>query len=51
LVFSHENTEHFLYPEQGLDLQLNTKGKEVLQYVPPRDFSALRTPLIRDKKP
>ena len=26
---------------------LNSKGKEVLQYVTPRDFARLRDPLLR----
>ena len=42
---SGEHKEHFLYPELGLDLQLDAKGKEVLQYVAPRDFARLRAPL------
>lgn len=42
---SSEHKEHFLYPDQGLDLQLDAKGKEVLQYVAPRDFARLRAPL------
>lgn len=40
-----ETIEHFLYPAKGLDLVLDTKGKEVLQYVAPRDFARLREPL------
>lgn len=41
-----EHTEHFLYPDRGLDLILDRKGKEVLQYVAPKDFAGLRDPLI-----
>jgi hypothetical protein len=37
--------EHFLYPDQGLDLILDDQGKEVLQYVVPREFARLREPL------
>ncbi|HHC73274.1 MAG TPA: hypothetical protein ENK54_10290 [Thiotrichales bacterium] len=37
--------EHFLYPRIGLDLILHEKGKEVLQYVAPRDFERLTRPL------
>jgi hypothetical protein len=44
-IRSGEHREHFLYPDKGLDLQLDAKGKEVLQYVAPRDFSRLREPL------
>lgn len=40
-----KNREHFLYPDKGLDLQLDAQGKEVLQYVAPRDFAHLRAPL------
>lgn len=42
-----EHREHFLYPDKGLDLQLDAKGKEVLQYVAPKDFERLlRAPLL-----
>jgi hypothetical protein len=40
-----DTIEHFLYPAKGLDLVLDKKGKEVLQYVAPRDFARLREPL------
>lgn len=39
------NAEHFLYPDRGLDVVLDSEGKEVLQYVAPRDFARLRDPL------
>jgi hypothetical protein len=42
-----ERIEHFLYPEKGLDLILDSQGKEVLQYVAPRQFARLREPLIQ----
>lgn len=45
-----EHVEHFLYPETGLDLALDEKGKEVLQYVAPRDFARLRAPLLKTGK-
>lgn len=45
-LHSSEQTEHFLYPDKGLDLRLDAKGKEVLQYVAPREFSRLRDPLV-----
>lgn len=41
-----DRVEHFLYPDKGLDLMLDSKGKEVLQYVAPRQFARLREPLI-----
>lgn len=40
-----EGTEHFLYPDKGLDVGLNPKGKDVLQYVSPADFAKLSAPL------
>lgn len=40
-------TEHFLYPVKGLDVVFDSKGKELLQYVPPARFSALREPLAK----
>lgn len=40
-----DTLEHFLYPGKGLDLVLDSKGKEVLQYVAPADFARLRAPL------
>ncbi|MDP2751910.1 MAG: hypothetical protein Q8O31_04795 [Rhodocyclaceae bacterium] len=43
------DTEHFLYPAKGLDLRLDGNGKEVLQYVAPRDFARLRHVLIDSK--
>lgn len=42
-----ERVEHFLYPDKGLALALDSKGKEVLQYVAPREFARLREPLIK----
>ncbi len=39
--------EHWLYPQLGLDVTLHEKGKEVLQYVQPAHFDALRTPLLQ----
>ncbi len=38
--------EHLLYPGKGLDLVLDSKGRELLQYVAPARFEALRAPLL-----
>lgn len=38
-------TEHLLYPGKGLDAIVDGEGKELLQYVPPRNFANLRAPL------
>lgn len=40
-----ETLEHLLYPALGLDVVIDAKGKEVLQYVAPRDFARLVAPL------
>lgn len=48
-IRSGETVEHFLYPDKGLDLRLDAKGKEVLQYVAPREFARLRDPLFAAK--
>ena len=37
-----ENTTHWLYPSRGLDVALNRRGKDVLQYVHPDDFDWVR---------
>lgn len=44
LVVSEKRT-HLLYPLQGLDVVVDGDGKELLQYVAPRDFASLREPL------
>lgn len=38
-------TEHWLYPDKGLDIALSAEEKEVLQYVRPVDFQQLVAPL------
>lgn len=48
-IRTHEKAEHFLYPELGLDLIHTEEGKEVLQYVAPRDFDKLRRPLLEQE--
>lgn len=37
--------EHWLYPALGLDVAISEREKEVLQYVPPREFERLTQPL------
>lgn len=46
-IRSHEKAQHWLYPEQGLDMILNEEGKDILQYVPPARFAELVRPLSR----
>ncbi len=38
-----ETVEQLFYPKQGLIITLDAKGKDVLQYVAPCDFSRLRS--------
>jgi len=33
-----ENLQHYLYPDKGLDIAVDKKGKNVLQYVAPTEF-------------
>jgi hypothetical protein len=47
-VRGNAHVEHFLYPGKGLDLVLDTEGKELLQYVAPARFELLRAPLKAD---
>lgn len=44
-VVQGEQRVHLLYPQQGLDILVDGEGKELLQYVAPRDFASLREPL------
>ncbi len=37
---------HWLYPERGLDIALNPNGKEVFQYITPREFEKIQKPLV-----
>lgn len=47
-----KRTTHFLYPAKGLDLALNSEGKELLQYVAPAEFQQrLRAPLAKQPAP
>ena len=47
LVLSETRT-HLLYPKQGLDIQVDKDGKELLQYVAPQQFARLRDPLLAE---
>jgi hypothetical protein len=44
-IRSNGHLEHFLYPDKGLDVVLDSEGKELLQYVAPAAFSRLQQPL------
>lgn len=39
---------HWLYPQHGLDITLGDGEKPLLQYVSPKDFHLLRTPLLAE---
>jgi hypothetical protein len=45
IIQAHTTQKHFLYPDKGLDLILSKDSKEILQYLPPHEFSAHRTRL------
>jgi hypothetical protein len=45
VIQAHAQQKHLLYPDRGLDLILNADGKEILQYLPPGEFSAHRAQL------
>ncbi len=45
-IRTEEPREHFLYPERGIDVSLDEKGKALIQYVLPSRFDALRQPLL-----
>lgn len=44
-IVQGEHRVHLLYPEKGLDVVVDAKGKELLQYVAPRNFDWLAVPL------
>ncbi|MBB6523100.1 hypothetical protein G8768_16765 [Pseudoteredinibacter isoporae] len=45
-----EEVDHFLYPDKGLDIALSEDGKEVLQYIAPRQFHKLSQPLLNNPR-
>ena len=40
-----DGSEHFLYPDKGLDIILSGETKELIQYIAPRSFLQLYEPL------
>lgn len=48
-VAGEEGRQHWLYPDKGLEVQLDPEGKEVLQYVLPREFERIREPLAKGR--
>jgi len=50
-VKSNGHLEHFLYPDKGLDVILDSEGKELLQYVAPAAFERLSGPLEASRAP
>ena len=43
--------QHYVYAEKGLDIVLSEEGKEVMQYVAPKDFESLLKPKSVVKAP
>lgn len=46
-----ETQTHLLYPARGLDVLVDAKRKELLQYVAPRDFDRLLRAPLKAQKP
>ena len=46
-INSNEHLTHWLYPNKGLSIALDSQGKELLQYVAPIEFARLREPLVK----
>ena len=46
-----EQLTHWLYPAKGLDITVNSDGKEVFQYLTPSEFHRVVDPLERIQKP
>ncbi|NOY66794.1 MAG: hypothetical protein GXP13_05225 [Gammaproteobacteria bacterium] len=44
-IIKRKTLTHMLYPEKGLDVIVDSEGKEVLQYISPRYFNRLTDPL------
>ena len=44
-IIQADEQQHWLYPDKGLDLILDANGKDVLQYLPTREFGAHREQL------
>jgi len=42
VITINKNSEFWLYPQKGLVMTINTKGKEAFQYIPITDFERLK---------
>ncbi len=52
ILTESETLQHWLYPGRGLAIALDTRGRELLQFVPPAQFKVrLKEPLVRALKP
>lgn len=47
-IINRGESHHYLYAAKGVDVILNDKGKETLQYIAPRDFHRLLVPLEQE---
>ncbi|MCW8883662.1 MAG: hypothetical protein OQK12_00235 [Motiliproteus sp.] len=45
VISEDDQISHWLYPEKGLDIAVNNDGKEVMQYLAPKDFEQAVAPL------
>lgn len=41
-------TVHWLYPQHGVDIAMNSNAKPILQYIAPKNFEKLTRPLEKD---
>jgi hypothetical protein len=48
-IASGEKQSHLLYPEKGLAITVNSKGKDLLHYTAPADFAKLKDALSKAK--
>jgi hypothetical protein len=46
VIKSDENISHWFYPQKGLVISLNKRGKEAFQYIPTNDFKRLEKSFV-----
>jgi len=47
-IRTNDQQTHLLFPDKGLDILIDTKAKEVFQYVAPKDFAVVSAPLASE---
>lgn len=46
-----DNTQYWLYPKKGLLIAINSDGKDLFQYISPKDFDILASTIPADANP